>query len=206
MDGTGAILFDDMTCDGSETSLYAPSCLIYSNPEYYHHSSDVGVWCDRLDSSGEDCSRWYWWILTTSPENLNVSTHNLVRTLSSTVLMPSHTELYYKNRKVKNILFQLNVVHKVATSLVPSPPPSFLSLAVWYCKWREARREPGNEANSISCYYELVTDVAYNSFQDILVWFTHTRSTLMRSTPTWSTLTRSTFYKIIYLSYEINFN
>ena len=51
--GTGAILFDDVTCDGTETSLQAPSCLRYSNPEYCSHSSDVGVWCDRLDSSGE---------------------------------------------------------------------------------------------------------------------------------------------------------
>ena len=54
--GTGAILFKDMTCDGTETSLQAPSCLRYSRPEYCYHSSDVGVWCDRLDSSGEYCS------------------------------------------------------------------------------------------------------------------------------------------------------
>ena len=53
--GTGAILFEQMTCNGNETSLQAPSCLRYSNPEYCSHSSDVGVWCDRLDSSGECC-------------------------------------------------------------------------------------------------------------------------------------------------------
>ena len=29
----------------------------------------------------------------TSPENLNVSTHNFIGTFSSTVFMPSHTEL-----------------------------------------------------------------------------------------------------------------
>ena len=51
--GTGAILFDDMTCDGTETVLQTPSCLTRSRPEYCYHSSDVGVWCDRLDSSGE---------------------------------------------------------------------------------------------------------------------------------------------------------
>ena len=51
--GTGAILFEQIACDGTETSLQAPSCLRYSNPEYCSHSSDVGVWCDRLDSSGE---------------------------------------------------------------------------------------------------------------------------------------------------------
>ena len=99
-DGTGAILFDDMTCDGTETSLYAPSCLRYSNPEYYSHSSDVGVWCDRLDSSGEGFSTanvddiaGYALTTYTSPD-LNVSTHNFVSTFSSTVGMPSHTELY----------------------------------------------------------------------------------------------------------------
>ena len=57
--GTGAILFDDMTCHGTETSLQAPSCLRSSRPELYcSHSSDVGVWCDRLDSSGECCSHY----------------------------------------------------------------------------------------------------------------------------------------------------
>ena len=50
--GTGGILFDDMTCDGTETSLQVPSCLRYSRPEYCYHSNDVGVWCDRIDSSG----------------------------------------------------------------------------------------------------------------------------------------------------------
>ena len=54
--GTGAILFDDMNCDGTESSLQAPSCLRYSNPDYCSHSSDVGVWCDRIDSSGEGFS------------------------------------------------------------------------------------------------------------------------------------------------------
>ena len=56
--GTGAILFEEMICDGTETVLQAPSCLRYSNPEYCSHSSDVGVWCDRLDSSGECCSHY----------------------------------------------------------------------------------------------------------------------------------------------------
>ena len=54
--GTGAILFEDIECDGTETSLHAPSCLRDSNPEYCSHSSDVGVWCDHIDSSGEACS------------------------------------------------------------------------------------------------------------------------------------------------------
>ena len=52
--GTGAILFKDMTCDGTETSLQAPSCLRSSNSRYCSHDSDVGVWCDSLDSSGEN--------------------------------------------------------------------------------------------------------------------------------------------------------
>ena len=56
--GTGGILFDDMTCDGTETSLQVPSCLRYSRPEYCYHSNDVGVWCDRIDSSGECCSHY----------------------------------------------------------------------------------------------------------------------------------------------------
>ena len=52
--GTGAILFDDMNCDGTEASLRAPSCLWrYSNPEYCTHSSDVGVMCDSIGGSGE---------------------------------------------------------------------------------------------------------------------------------------------------------
>ena len=36
------------------------------------------------------------YVLTTytSPENLNVSTHNFISTFSSTVGMPSHTELH----------------------------------------------------------------------------------------------------------------
>ena len=68
-DGTGAILFDYMTCDGTESSLQAPSCLRYSRPEYCHHSNDVGVWCDHIDSSGES-------------------------TMKSTAYMPNHTKLY----------------------------------------------------------------------------------------------------------------
>ena len=53
--GTGAILFDDMNCDGTEASLRATSCLSrYSNPEFYcSHSSDVGVRCDSIGGSGE---------------------------------------------------------------------------------------------------------------------------------------------------------
>ena len=53
--GTGAILFDEMDCDGTETSLHI--CLSrFSRPEYCDHSSDVGVRCDRIGSSGECCS------------------------------------------------------------------------------------------------------------------------------------------------------
>ena len=53
--GTGAILFDEMGCDGTETSL--PTCLSrFSRPEYCDHSSDIGVRCDRIGSSGECCS------------------------------------------------------------------------------------------------------------------------------------------------------
>jgi len=52
--GTGAILFDDMNCDGTEASLRAPSCLRRnSNPEYCSHSSDVGVICDSIGGPGE---------------------------------------------------------------------------------------------------------------------------------------------------------
>ena len=52
--GTGAILFDVMHCDGTETSLRAPSCLWrYSNPEYCSHGSDVGVICDSIGGSSE---------------------------------------------------------------------------------------------------------------------------------------------------------
>ena len=55
--GTGAILFDDMNCDGTEASLRATSCLLRnSNPESCSHSSDVGVWCDSIDGSGEGFS------------------------------------------------------------------------------------------------------------------------------------------------------
>jgi len=52
--GTGAILFDDMNCDGTEASLRAPSCLRRnSNPEYCSHSSDVGVICESIGGPGE---------------------------------------------------------------------------------------------------------------------------------------------------------
>ena len=49
--GTGAILFNYMECDGTETLL--SSCPMYSNPRYCSHDSDVGVWCDNIDISGE---------------------------------------------------------------------------------------------------------------------------------------------------------
>lgn len=52
--GSGAILFDYMTCDGTETTLQASSCSRSSQPQYCSHDSDVGVWCDSLDSSGEN--------------------------------------------------------------------------------------------------------------------------------------------------------
>ena len=51
--GNGAILFEQMTCDGTETSLSASSCSRYSQPRYCSHDRDVGVWCDRVDDSGE---------------------------------------------------------------------------------------------------------------------------------------------------------
>ena len=52
--GTGAILFDDMNCDGTESSLRATSCLWRnSNPDFCSHSSDVGVRCDSIGGSGE---------------------------------------------------------------------------------------------------------------------------------------------------------
>ena len=55
--GTGAILYDEMDCDGTEVSLRVQTCLSrFSRPEFCHHSSDVGVRCDRIGSSGECCS------------------------------------------------------------------------------------------------------------------------------------------------------
>lgn len=57
--GTGAILFSDMYCDGTEVSLQTSSCMQYSNPVGCSHSSDVGVWCDSIinDGTGE-CCKW----------------------------------------------------------------------------------------------------------------------------------------------------
>ena len=52
--GSGAILFDYMTCDGTETSLQASSCSRSSQPQFCSHDRDVGVWCDRLDDSGNN--------------------------------------------------------------------------------------------------------------------------------------------------------
>ena len=55
--GTGAILFDDMNCGGTEASLRASSCLSRNaNPEYCTHGSDVGVRCDSIGGSGEHYS------------------------------------------------------------------------------------------------------------------------------------------------------
>ena len=51
--GTGAILFDYMNCDGTETSLHASSCSSSSQPQFCSHDSDVGVWCDGIGDSGE---------------------------------------------------------------------------------------------------------------------------------------------------------
>ena len=52
--GTGAILFSNMHCDGTEVSLQ--SCMQYSNPVHCYHGSDVGVWCDSInDGTGECC-------------------------------------------------------------------------------------------------------------------------------------------------------
>ena len=50
--GTGAILFDYIDCDGTETLL--SSCPNYLDPWHCSHDSDVGVWCDNIDISG-DC-------------------------------------------------------------------------------------------------------------------------------------------------------
>ena len=50
--GTGAIsVFGYMRCRGTETSLQ--SCSRSSTSQSCSHDSDVGVWCDRLDDSGE---------------------------------------------------------------------------------------------------------------------------------------------------------
>ena len=49
--GTGAISPGYMNCDGSETSLQ--SCSRSSTSRYCSHDSDVGVWCDGIDNSGE---------------------------------------------------------------------------------------------------------------------------------------------------------
>ena len=50
--GTGAILFDYIECDGTETLL--SSCPSHDDPRYYcSHDNDVGVWCDNIDISGE---------------------------------------------------------------------------------------------------------------------------------------------------------
>ena len=53
-----------------------------------------------------------------------------------------HTEMVFDGTCVSvHLIFHGNV-----SSLVPRPPPSFPSLAVRYCKRREAGRGPGNEA------------------------------------------------------------
>ena len=50
--GTGAILFDYVECDGTETVF--SSCQSYSDPRLRcSHDNDVGLWCDDIDSSGE---------------------------------------------------------------------------------------------------------------------------------------------------------
>ena len=51
--GTGAILYDIMECDGTETLLSSCPSYFYSNPWHCSHDSDVGVWCDNIDISGE---------------------------------------------------------------------------------------------------------------------------------------------------------
>ena len=54
--GTGAIIFEEVDCDGTEVSLRVSTCLSrFSRPEYCHHNSDTGVRCDRIGSSGEYC-------------------------------------------------------------------------------------------------------------------------------------------------------
>ena len=50
--GSGPILFDDLTCSRNEASLQ--ECSSSSpNPEFCSHSSDVGVRCEHIASSGE---------------------------------------------------------------------------------------------------------------------------------------------------------
>lgn len=50
--GTGTILFDYMTCDGTETVF--SSCPSHFNPSLHcSHDNDVGLWCDNIDNSGE---------------------------------------------------------------------------------------------------------------------------------------------------------
>ena len=50
--GTGAIVFDGMACDGTETVF--SSCPSRSNPsQHCSHDNDVGLWCDHIDNSGE---------------------------------------------------------------------------------------------------------------------------------------------------------
>ena len=51
--GTGAISLGYMHCGGTETSLQ--SCSSSSDLLDCSHDSDVGVWCDRIDSLGECC-------------------------------------------------------------------------------------------------------------------------------------------------------
>ena len=51
--GSGAISLGYMNCVGTETSIQ--SCLSSSNLQYCSHNDDVGVGCDRIDSSGECC-------------------------------------------------------------------------------------------------------------------------------------------------------
>ena len=49
--GTGAILFGYMSCGSSESSLQ--SCSRSASSRHCSHDSDVGVWCDGIDDSGE---------------------------------------------------------------------------------------------------------------------------------------------------------
>jgi len=57
--GTGAILYVDLNCDGTEISLRECSSS-YNNPQYCSHyryldrrySGDVGVQCDHIGNSG----------------------------------------------------------------------------------------------------------------------------------------------------------
>ena len=49
--GTGAISLGYMNCGGGETSLQ--SCSMSYTSRYCSHHSDVGVWCDGIDNSGE---------------------------------------------------------------------------------------------------------------------------------------------------------